>query len=244
MDIVGGKEYVPFAKLFMIVGLIPIVLLYSKMVDKVRRYQLLCFFAFLYSLVGFFCAAVVAYYGLGTQNVSDSFLYWIFGWLYFFYVESFTAFVLSVFWAFLSSITTPDGAKKNYGTLISWSKIGGMMTSGIAWFLLAHNDGVFGFLLSDTHIHLLLMVLSAVLLLLVPVMILTMIKKVPSRYLHGYEAAYNFSCCCVLYYKNNKQNLVMRVKLVYGQDFCICCAIPMPLEFFVLCFSMKLLMRY
>ena len=193
LDIVGGKEYVPFAKLFMIIGLIPIVLLYSKMVDSIRRYQLLCIFSFAYSIIGFFCAAVVAYYGLGVQNTSDSLMYWLFGWIYFFYVESFSPFVLGVFWAFLSSITTPDGAKKSYGILISYSKVGGMVTSGIAWFLLAYNDhGMYGLALSDTHIHLLLMVLSALLLLLVPVMILMMIKKVPGRYLHGYEAAYQF----------------------------------------------------
>jgi len=192
INIVGGKEYVPYAKLFMIVGLIPIVLFYSKLVDRVRRYQLLCFFACLYSLVGFLSAAVIAYYGVGAENTSHSLVYWFFGWLYFFYVESFSPFVLGVFWAFLSSITSPDGAKKNYGTLISWSKIGGMITSGLAWVMLAHNNGHFGLGMSDTTIHLLLMILSALLLLAVPVLVIYMMKKVPGRYLHGYEAAYQF----------------------------------------------------
>jgi AAA family ATP:ADP antiporter len=192
IDIVGGKEYVPFAKLFMIIGLIPIVLFYSKMVDTVRRYQLLCFFAYVYSIVGFLCAGVVAYYGVGVENTSHSFVYWLFGWLYFFYVESFSPFILGVFWAFLSSITSPDGAKKNYGTLISWSKIGGMMTSGLAWFLLAHNNGQYGLGMSETTMHFLLMILSATLLLAIPLIITVMMKKVPGRYLHGYEAAYQF----------------------------------------------------
>lgn len=192
IDIVGGKEYVPFAKLLMIIGLIPIVLFYSKLVDTVRRYQLLCFFAYLYSIVGFLCAAVVAYYGVGAENTSHSLVYWVFGWMYFFYVESFSPFVLGVFWAFLSSITSPEGAKKNYGTLISWSKIGGMLTSGLAWILLAHNNGHYGLGMSDTAVHLVLMFLSALLLLAIPLIVKVMMKKVPGRYLHGYEAAYQF----------------------------------------------------
>ncbi len=192
MNIVGGKEYIPFAKLFMIIGLVPIVLFYSKMVDKVRRYQLLSMFSLGYSIIGFLCAAVVGYYGIGGQNTSDSLVYWFFGWVYYFYVESFSPFVLSVFWAFLNSISTPEGAKKNYGTLISASKVGGMITSGLAWFLLAHNDGVTGFGFSDTKIHLFLMILSAVLLLMVPLLIIFMMRTIPGRFLHGYEAAYQF----------------------------------------------------
>ncbi len=192
MNIVGGREYIPFAKLLMIVGLIPIVLFYSKMVDQIKRYQLLCLFSWIYSIVGFLCAAVVAYYGVGVENTSDSMVYWVFGWVYYFYVESFSPFVVSVFWAFLSTITTPEGAKKSYGTLISYSKIGGMLTSGIAWFLLAQNNGSYGLGLSDTAVHLILMLLFSVMLLTVPLIIKRMIRVIPGRYLHGYESVYQF----------------------------------------------------
>lgn len=192
MNIVGGKEYIPFAKLLMIVGLIPIVLCYSKMVDQVKRYQLLCLFACMYSLIGFACAGVVAYYGVGVENTSNSLIYWIFGWIYYFFVESFSPFVLSVFWAFLSTIITPESAKRNYGTLISYSKVGGMVTAGTAWFLLAQNDGHYGFGMSDTSAHLFLMIMSSTLLLTVPLIIIRMMQVIPGRFLHGYEAAYQF----------------------------------------------------
>ena len=72
IDIVGGKEYVPFAKLFMIVGLIPIVLFYSKMVDTVRRccllwsgggkyVELICLLAFWMALF-FLCRKFLSFY--------------------------------------------------------------------------------------------------------------------------------------------------------------------------------------
>lgn len=192
INIVGSKTYVPVAKLGILFGLIPLVLIYGKLVDKIRRYQLLCLFSLIYSLIGFICAGVVSYYGIGTENVSQSNFYWIFGWVYFFYIETFSPFVVSVFWAFLNSITSPDGAKKSYGFLISCSKLGGMFTAGTAWFLLAHNKHFVGLQFTETNIHLVLMIASSTLLLAVPVIITLMMKYVPGRYLHGYEAGYQF----------------------------------------------------
>lgn len=190
MNIVGGKTFVPYAKLLTILGLIPLVLLYGKMVDKVRRYQLLCYLTLIYSMIGLVSAVVISQ-GLNHAPVEPYSLYWFFGWIYFFYIESFSPFVVSVFWAFLNSITTPESAKRNYGLLISTSKLGGMVTSGLAWMLLYHNQNN-GFGFSEAGIHGLLMVISSLFLMLVPLIIWRMMRTIPGQYLHGYEAAYQF----------------------------------------------------
>ncbi len=192
MNIVGGKEAVPYAKLFMIFGLVPLVLLYSKLVDSVRRYQLLAYCAWVYSIIGFFCAIVISYGGLGTAVVKPYSAYWFFGWFYYFYIESFSPFIVGVFWAFLNSVSTPDSAKKNYGILISVSKLGGMLSAGLAWFLLSHSGQCHAVGLNETRLHALLIVISSVILLAVPFIINLMMKMVPGQYLHGYEAAYQF----------------------------------------------------
>ena len=192
MNIVGGKEAIPYAKLFMIFGLVPLVLLYAKLVDTVRRYQLLSYCAWIYSLIGFFCAFIISYGGLGTEVVPPYSAYWFFGWFYYFYIESFSSFVVGVFWAFLNSVSTPDSAKKNYGILISMSKLGGMLSAGFAWFMLSHSGQCHAIGLNDTRLHALLIVISSIILLAVPFIINQMMKTVPGRYLHGYEAAYQF----------------------------------------------------
>lgn len=192
MNIVGGKEFVPYAKLFMIVGLIPLVLFYSMLVDTIRRYQLLSYFAWAYSIVGLVCAVIVGFYGLGSQVVQPYSFYWFFGWFYYFYIESFSPFVVGVFWAFLNSVSTPDGAKKNYGLLISVSKVGGMASAGLAWFLFANTAQLSKLGLTETNTHVFLMILSSAILLLVPFIINQMMKTVPGQYLHGYEEAYKF----------------------------------------------------
>ncbi len=192
MDIMGGKALVPYAKLLTILGLVPLVLLYGKMVDKVRRYQLLCYLTLIYSVIGLISAAVITHGGVGHSIVAPYTIYWFFGWIYYFYIESFSPFVVSVFWAFLNSITTPDSAKKNYGLLISASKLGGMATSGLAWFLLAYNNHHYGLGFSEPKIHSFLMIISSLFLMAVPLIIWHMMRTIPGQYLHGYEAAYQF----------------------------------------------------
>src|SRR5438105_11390593 len=47
-----GREYMPLAKMMSMFVLIPAILFYSKLVDILRRYQLLFFYYLLYSIGG------------------------------------------------------------------------------------------------------------------------------------------------------------------------------------------------
>lgn len=191
MGLVGGKEYVPYAKLLMMVGLVPLVLLYSKLIDNMRRYQVLVAFSLAYALIGLVFAYFMGHPEIGLSN-NHAGPYRYLGWFYYFFIESFSPFVLSVFWAFLNSITNPEAAKKNYGLLISSSKIGGMLSAGLGWWFL-YNAEIFrlkGY--TDADMLQILLVISSLALLMVPLTIIIMMKKVPGQYLHGYEAAYQF----------------------------------------------------
>ena len=191
MGIIGTKDWVPTAKLLTIFALIPLVFLYSKLVDTMRRYQLLALCATIYSILGLVCAYLVGHGTIGLPNqITGS--HRAFGWVFYFFIESFSPFVLSVFWAFLNSVSSPKSAKNNYGLLISASKLGGMASAGFGWFMLynAHWFRSMGF--SDVGMIQSLLVISSVALLLVPLSTLWMMKAVPGQYLHGYEAAYQF----------------------------------------------------
>jgi AAA family ATP:ADP antiporter len=191
MGIIGSKGYIPLAKVLTIIALVPVVFFYSKLVDTMRRYRLLCFCAAMYSLLGLVFAYFVGHHSIGLANEVTG-PYRIFGWLFYFYVESFTPFVLSVFWAFLNSVSNPKEAKQNYGILISFSKVGGMASAGLGWGFLYYSGFLRSYGFSDTGMIQLLMTISSLSLLLVPVVILVMMKKVSGRHLHGYEAAYKF----------------------------------------------------
>lgn len=184
-----GRECVPQAKLLTIFVLIPLVFLYSKLVDNMRRYQLLAVCATVFSLVGLLCTYLIGHPTAGLPNTvtgSDRML----GWIFYFFVESFSPFVLSVFWAFLNSVSSPKSAKQNYGILIAFSKVGGMLSAGLGWLFL-YNSGFLNTCgITDVGMIQILLVLSSLSLLAVPVTVYLMIKHVPGAYLHGYEAAY------------------------------------------------------
>lgn len=185
-----GREYMPWAKMLSMIVLIPAILFYSRLVDVLRRYQLLSFYSILYGFGGLVCAHYLGHPTIGLAN-TDTSPYRLFGWLLYFFIEGYSPFVVSVFWAFTNSITSPEGAKSNYTVMIAGSKIGGMITAAFAWWLLTTRRVVYTSIeLTDVTSHQVLLGVSSALLLIVPIVIFIMMRKVPGRYLHGYEAVY------------------------------------------------------
>ena len=117
----------------------PAILFYSFLVDRLRRYQLLYVYSIFYGIVGFVFALLLKSSGHWLTN-TDSSPHRIFGWLFYFFVEGYSPFMVSVFWAFANSVTDPEEAKKNYGLMVSGSKLGGMVSAGFAWVILSHSN--------------------------------------------------------------------------------------------------------
>lgn len=185
---VVGEDYLPWAKIISMFVLVPAILFYSFLVDKMRRYQLLYFYSLLYGVTGLIFTYYLAHPTIGIANTQPSHLR-LFGWLFYFFVEGYSPFVVSVFWAFANSITNPEAAKKNYGLMVSGSKLGGMATSAFAWYVFScKTSGMFA--VNPIVQHQALMCVASIFLLVVPVMIYFLMKKVPGRYMHGYEAVY------------------------------------------------------
>lgn len=184
-----GREYVPYAKMASMIVLIPLVLFYSFLVDRLRRYQLIYFYSIAYATFGIVCAYFIGHPTIGIAN-TDSSPWRLFGWIFFFFVEGFSPFMVSVFWSFSNSISDPDSAKDSYGFLVAGSKLGGMIASGLSWFLLTLKDASGKQFLSDALNHQILLVIFSCIVLLVPCVIYVLMKKIPGYYLHGYKAVY------------------------------------------------------
>lgn len=190
MSIVG-KEYVPMARMLAMLLLIPATLFYSFLVDKIKRYQLLYFYSTIYGLAGLFAVYLVGHSTMGLPNTETN-PHRLFGWFFYFFIEVFSPFLISVFWAFSNSVYNPEGAKNNYAFLVTASKIGGMITAGAAWALFSWRSIEGSKLFSDVASHQFLLALFSLLALILPLVVYILIKKVPKKYLHGYEAAYQF----------------------------------------------------
>ncbi len=184
-----GSGHVKDAKVISMFILIPAILLYSKLVDTIAKQQLVYFYTILYSIAGFIFAYFLGHPTIGLANtVASSDRY--FGWLFYFFMEGYSPFVVSLFWAFANSITTPESAKNNYSLMIAGSKIGGMVSTGFAWWLLTRHGNFYGYALTDVVSHQILLSYASACLLVVPFVISILTRKVSSKELHGYEAAY------------------------------------------------------
>jgi len=185
-----GKEYIPWAKVMSMLVLIPAIFLYAKFVDDLRRYQLLCFYSLFFGIASLIFTFYIGHPSIGIAN-TDTNPYRLFGWLFYFFVEGYSPFVVSVFWAFANSVTNPEGAKRSYAFIVSGSKLGGMLSAGIAWILFDRSSRALpGDFFSEITTHQIIMAVSSGMLLFVPIIVLALMKKVPGRYLHGYEAVY------------------------------------------------------
>lgn len=186
---VVGDEYLGWAKMWSIIILIPAILLFSKLVDMMRRYQLLYVYSVLYGIGGLLIAYYIGHPTIGLLNTEPS-KYRIFGWLVYFFLEGMNPFLVSLVWSFSNSITNPDEAKVNYPLMVAAAKIGGMITAGWACYYLARNAAGSSQLLVDISNHQTLLFVTSLFLLLMPPLIYYFVHKVPGRFMHGYEAAY------------------------------------------------------
>lgn len=180
-----GADQLWLAKQLTLFMLIPLVFIYSKLVDRLRRHQLLYVYTILYGVLGLVIAWFLGHPDIGIAN-TDTSAYRYFGWFLYFLFEGYSPFVVSLFWAFNNSVSDPEEAKRSYPIVTIASKAGGAFTAGAAWLLL----GFGGNYLSDVLSHQILLIFASLLLLAVPVVIYFMMKNVPGRFLHGYEAVY------------------------------------------------------
>ncbi len=186
-----GKSYLPTAKLFVIFLLIPAALIYSRMVDILRRYQVLAFYSLLYGVILGLFTILLGHPTIGLYNTHTSSSR-LFGWLFYFVLEGYSPFVVSVFWAYLNSVSSPNEAKNGYPLMVAGSKVGGILAAFSAWYLLDHVTSLewLGVTNHDVVAHQILMGIVSFLLLCVPLILYALLRYVPGSYLHGYEAVY------------------------------------------------------
>jgi len=184
-----GKDYIPIAKQLTFLIMVPLVFIYAKLVDRLRRYQLIYVCTTFFGILGIIFAYLLGHPEIGIENTDQS-PYRIFGWFLYFAFEANSPFIVSVFWAFANSITSPEGAKRDYALMISGSKIAGASVALGAWALLRWRDSFGNHVFSNVVMHQFLLVGASLLLLCVPLIISLLIRMVPGRFLHGYEAVY------------------------------------------------------
>ncbi|MCB9493458.1 MAG: hypothetical protein H6679_04260 [Epsilonproteobacteria bacterium] len=174
-----GREYKPLAKIIAIFFTLPAILWYSKLIDKLKRYQVVCFFFAFYALLSVIFAYLFAHPVYGLRNAQTGYARMT-GWAFELFMDLFQALVVSALWGFINSISTTKFATQSYGFIVAASRIGGISAPILSWFLLERTN------LAGWYTISLLTLMTSVFLLLAAYFILKMIKKVPEQDLYGY----------------------------------------------------------
>ncbi len=173
-----GQEHFHLAQIFSVIGLIPALLFYAYLVDHLKKQQLL----YCYTLAYAFGTLLMAL-GIQTLTGPQAFIgSTIFGWAQYLFVEGYSAFVISSFWAFVNSITPVTGASRSYSFLVAGSKLGGMLTAASAWCIAYYSW------FSDTRLLQCFLIAAASFIMVVPFLISYLIKHSQPVSLEGYQA--------------------------------------------------------
>lgn len=121
------ENFLAIAKIVSLFLLIPVVMLYSKMVDKYkyakhRLFYIICTM-YVILLAGWSLFFLHPTWGLANTAASP----WrIAGWLWYVFVESFGSIVVALFWAFTTDISSPQSAKKGFSLIVMIGQLGGI----------------------------------------------------------------------------------------------------------------------
>ena len=118
-----GIEYQPRAKFLTFLFLIPMVLIYSKLVDTFEKHRLFYIMCFSYFIFFLGIAFLLKHPTIGLQNTVTS-PSRILGWTIYVGIESFGSLMVALFWSFVASTTKTESAKKGYALILAGAQIG------------------------------------------------------------------------------------------------------------------------
>ncbi len=121
-----GIDYQPVVKMLSALVMVPLIMIYSKLVDLLSPHRLLYALTLFYAIVALIFAILILNPITGIDNtVADPMRF--LGWAFYLFVESFGVIMITLFWSFVSDTTTPEAAKRGYATIIIGAQSGGIV---------------------------------------------------------------------------------------------------------------------
>lgn len=135
-----GRLLQPTAKFWSPVVVLALVLVYSKLVDIVKKHVLFYIICAVYAvLFGLFALTLFLREMHGNVYLGKPVLAAL-GWVSYFAIESFGSLIIALFWSFTNSITTSDAARRGYPLIIAGAQMGAI--GGSSLMFLAHKMGL------------------------------------------------------------------------------------------------------
>lgn len=179
-----GAKYLPDVKTISLLIMIPMVLFYGWLSQKIKRETLLICCLIFYGIGGLIATFFICHDTIGLYNtVADKSR--LFGWFFYLFLEGCSPFLVSAIWSFFNSISHPQDIKDSYIKMTVMSKLGGILFAGAAFI---YNTYFFTNTLScEVNQYSSIMLFASISILLVPFLVLLLVYNSDKNDLKGYS---------------------------------------------------------
>ncbi len=119
-------DYLWMAKILSLVIIVPLVIVYSKLIDKYPRHKVFYLLIGIYGIVAILFFLAFSNPDIGLANTVKSPTR-IIGWLWYVYVESFGSLIVALFWAFTTDTTASESAKRGFPLIALFGQMGNII---------------------------------------------------------------------------------------------------------------------
>jgi len=118
-----GIDYLPWAKLFSVSVIVPLVILYTKLIDTFARHKVFYILVTAYGVIALVFTYFLMHQQYGLVNTLES-PWRLIGWLWYAYVESFGSLIVALFWVITTDITLPESARRGFPIIALFGQLG------------------------------------------------------------------------------------------------------------------------
>lgn len=116
------KMSLPYAKTVSVLALLPLVIIYTKLLERTSRERMLIILPTFYGICIFIFGILISF-----AEVSSGLWTVILGYAWYLFVESFGSLAVALFWAFAADTTKPASAKRGFPLIYAIGQIGGII---------------------------------------------------------------------------------------------------------------------
>lgn len=126
------KMHLPYAKTISVLALLPLVMFYTKLLERTSREKMLIILPMFYGIsILCFSALIGIAQGSVDEIAARSNIPFIatkiLGYFWYLFVESFGSLVVALFWAFATDTTDPISAKRGFPLVVAIGQMGGII---------------------------------------------------------------------------------------------------------------------
>lgn len=131
-----GAGDLPKAKIGSVIFLVPLLMVYTKMLDKLSRAKVFYVLSAIYGLIFFVLGLLLTHdhfsqaaceVGTSSQTGFAYLATMLLAYTFYFAVESYGSLIPALFWAIASETTMPDSAKKGFSFVVALGQLGGIV---------------------------------------------------------------------------------------------------------------------